>query len=65
MIDIMGLGQYKKKFMQEHISGEILLECDEMVLQEELDVRSKIHRIRLMKVITGLHSAKMILNNEK
>lgn len=62
LIDVMGLGQYKKRFVEEHISGEILLECDEQILQEELGVQSRIHRIRLMKVITGLHSAKALLN---
>lgn len=61
LIDVMGLGQYKKKFMEEHISGEILLECDEQVLQDELGVQSRIHRIRLMKVVTGVHSAKSLL----
>ena len=65
LIEAMGLGQYKKRFMEEHISGEILLECDEQVLQDELGIQSKIHRIRLMKVITGLHSSKTILDNKK
>lgn len=65
LIDVMGLGQYKKRFMEEHISGEILLECDEQVLQDELGVQSRIHRIRLMKVITGLHSAKALLDNRE
>lgn len=57
----MGLGQYKKSFSTERVSGEILLECDDQVLQDELGIKSRIHRIRLTKVITGLHSAKSIL----
>lgn len=65
LIDVMGLGQYKKKFIEEHISGEILVECDEQVLQDELGVHSRIHRIRLMKVITGLHSAKALLDTNR
>ena len=58
MLEAMKIGQYKDTFLAEQISGEILAECDEEVLQHELGMSSKIHRIRLMKVITGQHSAK-------
>ena len=57
----MDLGQYKEKFAKEQMSGEILIECDESVLQAELGITSKIHRIRLMKLLTGQHSAESIL----
>ncbi len=61
----MGLEQYVGKFVAEQISGEILLECDDSVLKEEIGITSKIHRIRLMKVISGQHSAKGILEKKK
>ena len=59
---VMGLGQYQQKIVEEQISGEILLECDDSVLQEEIGITSKIHRIRLMKIIHGQHSAETLLN---
>ena len=62
LIVAMGLGQYKEKFMSEHISGEILLECDEEMLKDELDIRSRIHRVRLAKLISGTHSVKQFLD---
>lgn len=53
----MNLGQYKETFMQEQVDGEILTECDENILEKELDITSAIHRTRLLKVIRGRHSA--------
>ncbi len=53
----MKLTQYKEGFSEESIDGEILVECNEMILQEELQITNRLHRSRLMKVITGKHSA--------
>ena len=53
----MKLSQYKENFSDESIDGEVLAECDETILEEELSVRNKLHRARLMKVISGKHSA--------
>ena len=64
LIDAMGLSQYKNNFIAERVSGEILLECDDQVLQDELCIPSKIHRIRLIKVISGIHSAKSIIDHK-
>ena len=47
----MGLEQYQETFRSEMVTGEILIHCDEDVLQHELGVSSNIHRIRLMKII--------------
>ncbi len=44
------------------ISGEILLECDEDILENELHVSSRIHRIRLTKLINGKVSARNVLS---
>lgn len=57
----MDLAHYCEAFAKEHISGEILAELGDDDLQRELGVNSKIHRVRLMKVITGKHSAQNIL----
>ncbi|KAL5506546.1 hypothetical protein EMCRGX_G008208 [Ephydatia muelleri] len=51
LLKSMGLEQYQESFQAEEVDGAILAECDEHVLQHELGVTSKIHQIRLMKVI--------------
>ena len=57
----MSLGQYRQKIEEEQISGEILLECDDAILSEEIGITSRLHRIRLMKVISGQHSSREVL----
>lgn len=49
----MGLKSYHESFIEEQVNGEILSECDEEVLKNDLKVTSKLHRMRLLKVITG------------
>ena len=52
LLDHLNLSQYKDRFRQEMVDGEILSEIDESVLQQELGMTSKIHcRLRLMKYI--------------
>lgn len=57
----MDLMQYKEVISREHIDGEILCDLDEQSLESDLGVAVKLHRVRLMKVITGCHSAKQFL----
>ena len=38
---------------QEKITGDILLELNEDELKSELGIKSKIHRLKVMKVING------------
>ena len=49
--------------MREQVDGEILAECDEAMLGKDLHITSAIHRTRLMKVITGRHSALSFLHD--
>lgn len=56
LLECMNLSQYKEQFMKEQVDGEILAECDEAMLEKELNITSAIHRTRLIKVITGRHS---------
>ena len=60
----MKLSQHKDKFRTEQISGEILCELDDEALEVDLGVKSKIHRVRLMKIMSGKHSAANLLNGE-
>lgn len=61
LLECMNLTQYKQQFMKELVDGEILAECDEDILEKELNITSAIHRTRLLKVITGRHSATSFL----
>lgn len=49
--------QYKDAFKQEMVDGEILLEIDEVVLEQELGMKSKLHRLRLLKYIDSCRAA--------
>ncbi len=44
------------------VTGEILLECDEDILENDLHVSSRIHRIRVTKIISGKVSAEDTLH---
>ncbi len=58
----MSLGQYREHLERELVTGDILVEFDHEVLKDELGIKSKIQRIRAMKVIHGQHSARDLLN---
>lgn len=53
LLSVMGLKAYQERFEQEQVNGEILSECDEEVLKNDLGINSKLHRMRLLKVISG------------
>ena len=52
----MGLSKYKEQFIKERITGSLLSELDEEILETELNIKSRIHRIRLMKIMEGRQS---------
>ena len=60
----MGMREYQDTFSQHAIDGEILADCDDEILQQELHVSSKLHRLKLKKIITGRHSATNILDGQ-
>ncbi len=57
LLDAMKLSVYKQAFCEETIDGEVLVECDEQILEKELGVKNKLHRMRLMKLVSGRHSS--------
>ena len=57
LLDDMNLGQYKSRFNDEQIDGEIIVHLDKGDLIE-LGVIKNIHQIRLLKLIDGSMSAK-------
>ena len=50
LLEAKGLQQYREVFEREHIDGEILQELDDEILEKDLGVTSKLHRIRIMKL---------------
>ena len=50
---MMGLARYAHTFKEERINGHLLFDLDEGILEDELGMSKKIHRIRLMMIITG------------
>lgn len=51
----MGLEKYRKKFMEEKVNGFLLLELDDYALENDLEMSTKIHRIKMMAIINGRH----------
>ena len=64
LLGAMNLSQYQAKFVSEQVTGDILIELNDEHLESELQIKSKIHRVRLMKIIEGQHSAKSIIEGE-
>ena len=54
----MNLNEHKQRFIEEHMDGAVLSECDEEVLQFELGVSDKAQRIKLINVIKGIDCVK-------
>ena len=61
LLDNMNLGAYKSVFEKENISGDILLGFDDGILERQLGIRSRIHRLKFMKLISGEYSAEKFL----
>ena len=45
-----GLSQYKEAFAREAVDGEMFLILDHAILQDELGVNARLHRLRLLKM---------------
>ena len=52
LLDAMDMTQYKDAFSREWVDGEVFKELDEESLKNDLGVTSRVHRIKLMKVIS-------------
>ena len=55
LLDSLGLSQYKENFSKEKIDGALLMDLDSEILEFELMMESKLHRLKLMRVIAGKH----------
>lgn len=49
----MDIPQYKQIFAREQVTGSVLAMVDEAMLRVDLNVASKLHRARLLKIASG------------
>ena len=56
VLDIIGLSEYKDVFIKEGITGSLLSELNEEILETELNIKSQIHRMKLMRIMEGRQS---------
>lgn len=64
MLEALNLSQYQAKFDEEQVGGDILSHCDDATLENELGVNMKIHRLKLLQVISGERSARALLEDQ-
>ena len=55
--------QYAEVFLKEDVSGWILVNCTETILEKELLVSTGLHRMKLMQLIKGKVSAKSLVQS--
>ena len=58
----MGVEQYRETFIKQQINGDILTDCDDDILKNELKITSRLHRIRLLRIISGQYSVQEIMS---
>ena len=59
MLQVAGLSEHTEIFKEEQVNGEVLMECDEEVLEHDLGIKSKSHRLKFLSIIKGMASADM------
>ena len=63
-MDCLKLSAYSEAFRKEGITGDLLLELDELALEQDLGVSSRLHRLNIMRFITGKYSARSSLQED-
>ena len=61
LLVVSNLEMYIPNFQSETIDGSLLLDLTDDILQEELGIERKIHRLKLMKFLSGEYSAEHYL----
>lgn len=62
-MDCLKLSAYSEAFRKENVTGNLLLDLDDHTLEQDLGVKSRLHRIHILRLITGKSSAKNILEH--
>ena len=63
VLEGMNLGQYTAIVEEETLDGEIFMELDEDTLTKELGIASRIHRVKVLKLITGDYDAQTFMDH--
>lgn len=61
LLGVLGLSQYEEKFVNEQISGPLLMELDDEMLRNDLGMKKKLDRIKLRLIIEGNRRVKDLL----
>ena len=61
LLESMNMNMYKPIFQREAVDGQLLCELTDEMLQNELEVKSSLHRLRLSSIIKGQRSVKDLL----
>lgn len=57
VLEAMNLGMYKEVFREKQIDGMVFAELNEALMEHELEIKSKLHRLRLLMVAKGKRKA--------
>ena len=49
----MGLQQYADTFSHELVDGRLFFELDDTMLEKDLGITNRLHRLRMMRIIRG------------
>lgn len=63
VLEGMGLQQYGTVVQVETLDGAIFCELDEDTLTQELGIASKIHRLKVLKLINGQYDSRTYMPN--
>ena len=61
LLEAMNMNMYKPIFQREAVDGQLLSELTDEMLQNELEVKSSLHRLRFSSIIKGQRSVKDLL----
>ena len=53
MLAKLNMSQYMKQFTSEQIDGDLFSECSDQILESELGISSRLHRLKLLRIIEG------------
>ena len=56
-LDDLNLSQYKKKFKAERLCERLLWQCDDEILDKDLGISNRLHRIRILTAIEDRRKA--------
>ena len=65
VLDYLNLKQYKDSFLTEGIDGDIFSQLDDEMLEQDLGIRCKLHRLKLLQVISGKTSVMQLASSGK